>query len=307
MVRQTPGGKDREKAHMKITVDEKSGFCTGVVRAVSRAEKELAEGEKLYSLGNIVHNTEEVNRLAGMGLQSLTHDEFGKLRNATVLIRAHGEPPATFEIARKNNIKLIDATCPVVSRLQNRIRDTYAALKQSGGMVLIFGKKDHPEVRALVGQTGGGAVVVREAGELAGMDLNRPVALYSQTTMKTGDFEHFLARLRAEMKAQGADPRSMLEVHNSICGQVSSREPWLRKFAAEHDAVLFVSGKESSNGKALFRVCKEINPSSYFISRPEEIDGINLAGTESIGISGATSTPGWLIRDVEAYLKSSLG
>jgi len=292
---------------MKITVDERSGFCTGVVRAVSRAEKGLAEVEKLYSLGKIVHNTEEVKRLGDMGLQPITHDEFKNLRNATVLIRAHGEPPDTFTTARENNINLIDATCPVVSRLQNKIRDKYMELNQRGGMVLIFGKTDHPEVKALVGQTGGETIVVREAGELGGLDLSRPVALFSQTTMKTGDFDSFLDKLRTEMSEQGADPSTMLEVQNSICGQVSSRDTWLRKFANEHDAVLFISGQESSNGKALFQVCREVNPFSYFISRPEEIEDIDLSGMASIGISGATSTPGWLIRDVEAYLKNRLG
>jgi len=292
---------------MRITVDKRSGFCTGVARAVEKAEKRIEKSGKLYSLGKIVHNTGEINRLSGKGLKSLTYDEFTVLRNATVLIRAHGEPPRTFEIAKKNNITLIDATCPVVHRLQQKIRDAYAELENAGGGVLIFGKKDHPEVRALVGQTGGEARVVRLPEDLEGMQLNRPLALYSQTTMNPREYEDFLALLKEMMQDQGADPDKMLKTHDTICKQVSYRESYLREFAATHDAVLFVSGKESSNGQALFKVCKEVNPDSYFITHWKDIDQINLEGKESIGISGATSTPGWLIRKVQEHLLSNKG
>jgi 4-hydroxy-3-methylbut-2-enyl diphosphate reductase len=291
---------------MKITVDRRSGFCTGVVKAVERAEKQLGEDGTLFSLGKIVHNSEEINRLGDMGLKSLSLDEFSKLKDATVLIRAHGEPPRTFERAKENNIRLIDATCPVVMRLQQRIRDKHAEMKISGGLVLIFGKKDHPEVKALVGQTSGDAIVARDPEELNDMILNRPVALYSQTTMKQGEFKEFLEILKARIRDQGGDPEKLLEVRNSICGQVSSRESTLRKFAGKHDAVLFVSGEESSNGKALFKSCREINPDSYFITRPADLDHINLEGKTNIGISGATSTPGWLIKEVEDHVRTRM-
>ena len=292
---------------MKITVDRRSGFCTGVVRAVEKAEKQLGKAGKLYSLGKIVHNTAEMERLEELGLKSLSPEEFSELNDATVLIRAHGEPPRTFETAQENNITLIDATCPVVQRLQQKIRDRHALMKAEGGMVLIFGKKDHPEVKALVGQTHGEAVVARAPEDIAGLDLRRPVALFSQTTMHQGEFDAFQSALRTNMRDQGADPEELLEVRNSICTQVSSRESTLRKFAGEHDAVLFVSGKESSNGKALFKTCREVNPDSYFITGPADIANINLEGKSSIGISGATSTPGWLISEVENHLRGIAG
>jgi 4-hydroxy-3-methylbut-2-en-1-yl diphosphate reductase len=292
---------------MRITVDKRSGFCTGVVKAVEKAEEKLGNGGELYSLGKIVHNTEEIGRLADRGLKTLTYDEFRDLKNSTVLIRAHGEPPQTFEIAKKNNIRLIDATCPVVQRLQQKIRDKHTELMDEGGLVLIFGKKDHPEVRALVGQTGGNAVVVRFPEELEGLQLKRPVALYSQTTMNQQEFEDFLGILRKQMQVQGGNPDNLLSVNNTICKQVSSRELHLRKFAREHDVVFFVSGRESSNGQALFKVCRESNPDSYFITNTDDLTGISLEGKETIGISGATSTPGWLIKDVEDYLRGKKG
>jgi 4-hydroxy-3-methylbut-2-enyl diphosphate reductase len=266
----------------------------------------LGKAGELYSLGKIVHNTAEIERLAELGLKSLSYDEFRELKNATVLIRAHGEPPRTFEIAQENNITLIDATCPVVRRLQQKIRNKHSLLESEGGIVLIFGKKDHPEVKALVGQTNGHAIVARSFEDLEGLELNRSIALYSQTTMKQGEFDNFLSALRTKMQDQGADPQKLLEVHNSICGQVSSRESTLRKFATEHDIVLFVSGQESSNGKALFKTCREVNADSYFITGPRDIDTINLEGKSSIGISGATSTPGWLINEVEDYIRARM-
>jgi 4-hydroxy-3-methylbut-2-enyl diphosphate reductase len=291
---------------MRITVDERSGFCTGVARAVEKAEKQLGNSGKLYSLGKIVHNTGEIDRLSGKGLKPLSYEEFKELKNATVLIRAHGEPPRIFEIAKENNITLIDATCPVVRRLQNRVKDAYTEMEKTGGQVLIFGKKDHPEVRALLGQTGGKAHVVRFPGDLDDMKLNQQVVLYSQTTMNQNEYNDFIIHLKNKIRDQGGDPDQFLKTHNSICKQVSYRESYLREFAAAHDAVLFVSGKESSNGKILFEICKEVNPDCYFVSNLDDIETLNLEGKESIGISGATSTPGWLIREVEKYLRSRM-
>ncbi len=288
---------------MKITVDEGSGFCSGVVKAIRKAEKVLEREGALYSLGNIVHNEAEIGRLSGSGLKALSYDEFNGLKNATVLIRAHGEPPRTFETARRNNIRLIDATCPVVRRLQEKIREKHAETGPSGGQVLIFGKKDHPEVRALVGQTGGAARVVRYPADLEDVDPEKPLALFSQTTMNQREFEAFRKLLEERIRGRGLDPEESLEVFNTICTQVSCREDHLRKFAGQHDAVLFVSDRKSSNGQALFRVCRETNADSHFITHPEDLDGIPLEGKHSVGISGATSTPGWLLMEVEERLR----
>jgi 4-hydroxy-3-methylbut-2-enyl diphosphate reductase len=260
----------------------------------------------LYSLGKIVHNTAEIDRLSGKGLKPVSYEEFRELRNATVLIRAHGEPPRTFEIAKENNITLIDATCPVVRRLQNRVKDAYIEMEKVGGQVLIFGKKDHPEVRALLGQTDGKAHVVRFPEDLEDMNLNQPVVLYSQTTMNLNEYNDFILHLKSKFRDQGGDPDQFLTSHNSICKQVSYRESYLREFAAANDLVLFVSGKESSNGKILYEICKEVNPDCYFVSCLDDIGAIKLEGKETIGISGATSTPGWLIREVEKYLRSRM-
>lgn len=292
---------------MKISVDERSGFCSGVVKAIEKAEMGLERGEILYSLGKIVHNPHEVGRLAGLGLKVIGYEEFGKLKDATVLIRAHGEPPGVFEVAETNNLRLIDATCPVIRRFQQRIRDKYLELKSSGGIIVIFGKKDHPEVTALAGYANGEALVATDISALGEAKLKRPVALFSQTTMNPGEFDRFISDLNLAIREQGGDPDDMLEVHNTICGEVSNRESNLRRFAADHDVVLFVSGPESSNGQALFRVCREVNTDSYFISGPEDLDNIDLTGVQTIGISGATSTPGWLIREVRTRLEKISG
>ena len=287
---------------IKIEVDERSGFCTGVIKAVKAAEKNLMTCSRLYSLGELVHNSEEVQRLSSMGLHPLSYEEFDRLENATVLIRAHGEPPRTFQKAEKQDIKLVDATCPIVKDLQKKIADCYSDLRRKQGSILIFGKRNHPEVRALVGQTDGNAVVVREIGELTTLKIQTPVYLFSQTTMNQGEYNRFQESLRKRMKALGMDPESDLHIHNTICRQVSSREQYLKEFVIRYDLVFFVSGKASSNGQALYRICREVNEKTTFISRPEESDTVDLKGIRTIGICGATSTPRWLLAAVKERL-----
>jgi 4-hydroxy-3-methylbut-2-enyl diphosphate reductase len=291
---------------IRIDVDDKSGFCTGVIKAVKAAEKHIESEGRLCSLGELVHNPEEVRRLGQMGLEPITYDEFDKLQDITVLIRAHGEPPETFRKAAEKNINLIDATCPIVRNLQRKILDSYNTTGGRKGKILIFGKSNHPEVRALVGQTGGDAIVVRDAAELQELELLPPVYLFSQTTMKLGEYDEFKDALKDRMRELGLDPGRDLRIHDTICRQVSSREKYLENFVRQYDLVLFVSGKESSNGRALFRVCKEANENTHFISKPEESDPVELDGIRSIGICGATSTPGWLLSDVKKRLKQRL-
>lgn len=290
---------------MKIEVDEKSGFCFGVQNAVDTAEKALLNGEKIYSLGSIVHNDAEVERLAALGLISVTREQFKGLKNATVLIRAHGEPPETYETARNNNITIIDATCPIVKRLQLKIKKAWLESKSTGGQVVIFGKPGHAEVIGLSGQTANEAIQISDESGLSHIDFSKPVHLFSQTTMHLDDYKAIADAIYSEMKKKGIiDPDRHLVVHQTICGQVSHREPHLRRFAAEHDVILFVSGKESSNGKMLYAVCKSVNPRTFFISSVSEIDKSWFRNTDSIGVCGATSTPRWLMKDVHNYLSN---
>jgi 4-hydroxy-3-methylbut-2-enyl diphosphate reductase len=291
---------------IRIEVDHRSGFCTGVVKAVKAAEENMGQEGSLYSLGEIVHNAEEVGRLRNMGLKPITYEEFSTLKDATVLIRAHGEPPETFRHAQNNNIRLIDATCPIVLKLQKQIRQQLEEFGDNQGSILIFGKSEHPEVRALVGQTGGRARVVRRPEDLDKVNIHPPLALFSQTTMNTLEYARFQQILKEYMRGQGWDPDSELFIYHSICGQVSSRDSLIREFAAKYDLVFFVSGKNSSNGKALFEACREVNKRSFFISEPEESDEVALKDVASIGICGATSSPTWLLSAVKDRLAARL-
>ncbi len=291
---------------IRIDVDVRSGFCTGVIKAVNAAENYLGDHEKLQSLGELVHNPEEVNRLKGVGLDSISYEEFDKLRDTTVLIRAHGEPPETFLKAGEQNIRLIDATCPIVRNLQKKIRDTYSASRGKEGSILIYGKSSHPEVRALLGQTEGNAVVMRDPGELSFLKLKSPLFLFSQTTMNPNEYLQFQEVLKTRMKDAGMNPDEDLQVHNTVCPQVSNREDYLKEFVTHYDLVLFISGRKSSNGKALYDICKEVNPNTIFISNPEESDSNDLEGIKSIGICGATSTPGWLLEAVKGRLENRI-
>jgi 4-hydroxy-3-methylbut-2-en-1-yl diphosphate reductase len=282
---------------MRIVIDSKSGFCFGVVNAIRKAEEALASEGKLYSLGDIVHNGAEVGRLAEMGLITLSREEFFRMKNCRVLIRAHGEPPETYDYARENNIELIDATCPVVLKLQSRIRNSYEEIRKQDGQLVIFGKPGHAEVEGLNGQTGHNAIIISKKEDLEKIDFTRPVSLYSQTTKPLDEFLEI-----AETVRQRADVNTTPEIKDTVCRQVSGRAPHLEKFAGEHDVIIFVSGKKSSNGAVLFNVCKGVNQRSHMISDVSEIESqwFELAG--SAGICGATSTPQWLMEEVAAHI-----
>lgn len=288
---------------MIIDIDIHSGFCVGVTNAVKRAEEELTRSGSLYCLGKIVHNQEEVGRLEKMGLITIDHDYFRKLTNTKVLIRAHGEPPETYEIARRNKLELIDATCPVVHKLQERIGRSSMKMKSEEGQVIIFGKPGHPEVEGLMGQTNGEALVVNNAHDLDKVSFSKPAILYSQTTKPVNEFEKLKKALQEGYKNAGFKPSEMMEIHNTTCRQVSGREEKITRFAASHDLVLFVSYKESSNGQLLFEACKKGNPSAHFISSPADIKMEWLEGKESAGVCGATSTPIWLMEEVAENIR----
>ncbi|MFN9596806.1 MAG: 4-hydroxy-3-methylbut-2-enyl diphosphate reductase [Bacteroidota bacterium] len=288
---------------MNVTIDQESGFCFGVVFAIQMAEAELDVSGTLYCLGDIVHNNMEVDRLTKKGLKIINHDQFRELKDCKVLIRAHGEPPETYETAIRNNIELIDASCPVVLKLQNRVRTSYEEVKEVNGQVVIYGEPGHAEVNGLVGQTGGEAIIVTGEHDLDKIDYNRPVYLFSQTTKSTAGFQ----KIQEAIEKRVTDFRGVREVgeliaNDTICRQVSNREPQLERFAVRFDVVVFVSGKKSSNGKALYDVCKRVNPRTHFISEVSEIQDSWFEGAEEIGICGATSTPMWLMEDVASYL-----
>ena len=284
---------------IKVEIDEDSGFCFGVVTAIHKAEEELAKGETLYCLGDIVHNSREVERLKAMGLITINRDEFRQLRNAKVLLRAHGEPPETYMIARENNIEIIDATCPVVLRLQKRIRQGYLADSDKEKQIVIYGKSGHAEVLGLVGQTDGKAIVIEKAEEAKKLDLNKSIRLFSQTTKSLDEFQEIV-----EYFKQHISPEATFEYYDTICRQVANRMPKLREFAATHDLIFFVSGKKSSNGKMLFEECLKVNTNSHLIDNEKEIDPSLLQNVNSIGVCGATSTPKWLMEKIYNHIRT---
>ena len=280
-----------------IEIDGGSGFCFGVVNAIKKAEEQLNNGEKLYCIGDIVHNNMEVDRLENRGLITINHEQFRALHNATVLLRAHGEPPETYKIAKENNITLVDATCPVVLHLQKKVRTGHVKTKGKG-LVIIYGKKGHAEVNGLVGQTNGEAVVVENVDDLLGLDFNQPIYLYSQTTKQPEGLAEIENAIRGKLGANGS-----LELHNSICRQVSRRVPGIEAFAVRKDVILFVGGVKSSNGKMLFEAAQRKNPRTYFLSSVAELKREWLENATDIGICGATSTPRWLMEDVANAIK----
>lgn len=283
----------------RIEIDSGSGFCFGVTTAISKAEEELERTGVLYCLGDIVHNAGEVERLRKKGLITVDHDEFAKLHNVKVLLRAHGEPPSTYETARRNNIEIIDATCPVVLQLQKRVKDAHvqpsgSKLRAGEGspLILIYGKPGHAEVNGLVGQTDGNAVVIQDKADLDALDLDRDIRLYSQTTKSIEGFQEIVAEISSRKKT------GSFQWFDTICRQVANRMPKMREFAASHDVILFVSGAKSSNGKVLYAQCKDVNPKTYLITDETELSPSWIDGAESIGICGATSTPRWLMQKV---------
>lgn len=285
---------------IKVEIDEGSGFCFGVTTAIKKAEKELQEDKRLYCLGDIVHNGKECERLRQMGLQTIDHEQFDRLQNAKVLLRAHGEPPVTYEQAQKNHIEIIDATCPVVLQLQKRIKREYDSTN-GRAQIVIFGKKGHAEVLGLVGQTQGQAIVLEKPEDVQQLDFNRDIRLYSQTTKSLEDFRKIVAYIQEHIS-----PEASFKYYDTICRQVANRMPNIRAFAAKHDLILFVCGKKSSNGKVLFNECCKVNPNSYMIDNVKDIDFSKLKGISSVGICGATSTPKWLMEACKEAIEKSI-
>ena len=273
---------------VQIEIDNGSGFCFGVTTAIQKAEEELAAGKTLYCLGDIVHNGMECERLKQLGLVTINHEEMSKLHGVKVLLRAHGEPPSTYEMARKNDIEIIDATCPVVLQLQRRIKKQYDMCPDA--QVVIFGKPGHAEVLGLVGQTESKAIVIANVEEVKQLDFTRDIYLYSQTTKSLDEFHRIIEYIQEHIS-----PEATFKSFDTICRQVANRMPNISAFATRHDLVLFVCGRKSSNGKVLYNECKSVNPNSHLIEGPEEIQKEWLEGVRTIGICGATSTPKWLM------------
>ncbi len=290
---------------MEITIDNKAGYCFGVEYAIQMAEQEMEDNGQLYCLGDIVHNSMEVERLNKKGLQIIDRDELMQLKNCKVLIRAHGEPPETYKLAIENNIELIDASCPVVLKLQNRVKHAFDKISDVDGQIVIYGKKGHAEVIGLNGQTNNSAIVITSKEDLDQLDFTRPITLFSQTTKSTKGFYDIKAEIeKRQLEAnEGKDDTAEFVANDSICRQVSNREPQMDKFSQENDVIVFVSGKKSSNGKSLYNVCLRNNPRSYFIENESEINPSWFKPTDKIGISGATSTPMWLMQNVADYIR----
>ena len=299
----------------EVVIDENSGFCFGVINAIRTAEEHLRKHPFLYCLGDIVHNSEEVRRLTSMGLRIITNEQLHDLRDTTVLIRAHGEPPETYRLAEKNRIRLIDATCPVVLQLQKKIKKQYEAPSNSPigenpdaqsnhspkggtrGAIVIFGKPGHAEVLGLVGQTGGNAIVIAHFDDVKKLDFTRDIYLYSQTTKSLDEFHRIIEYIQEHIS-----PEAHFQSFDTICRQVANRMPNISKFAARHDLILFVCGRKSSNGRVLFEECQRVNPNSHLIEGADEIDPSWLKGISTVGICGATSTPKWLMEQCREKL-----
>ncbi len=288
---------------MFIEIDNGSGFCFGVTTAISKAEEELDKTGHLYCLGDIVHNSNEVERLKQKGLETITHEQLRELRDVKVLLRAHGEPPETYEIARRNNIEIIDATCPVVLQLQRRINKSYNSTHHDDNQpqVVIYGKRGHAEVNGLVGQTQGNALVIESLDEIDKIDFNRDIYLYSQTTKSLQGFKAIVEEIKKRIA-----PDVEFKSYDTICRSVANRIPQIRQFASRHELILFVCGSKSSNGKILFAECLDANPNSHMISNETEIDPQWLVGKHSIGVCGATSTPRWLMTQVKNYVEENI-
>lgn len=283
---------------MEVKIDDNAGYCFGVVKAIGAAEEELGRSGSLYCLGDIVHNSAEVERLKSKGLCVIDHERLGRLSDCKVLIRAHGEPPSTYRVARERGIELVDATCPIVLALQGRIRRGYEEMRSRNGQIVIFGKPGHAEVIGLNGQTDGSAIIVSREDELEHIDLQRPIRLYSQTTKSREEYQRLIANIRRQLP-EGAD----FVAYDTICNRVANRAKELEAFARGVDLLLFVAGANSSNGHYLYEYCRKVQPSTYLIGRADEVCSQWLEGAHSVGISGATSTPRWLMEEVAEKLR----
>ena len=288
---------------MEVTIDKYSGFCFGVVYAIQMAEDILEKEDQLYCLGDIVHNNKEVDRLKNMGLKIIKHDDLKDISNCKVLIRAHGEPPETYTIALENNIQLLDASCPVVLKLQHQIKEGYEEIKDLDGQVIIFGKEGHAEVTGLLGQTKNDAIIVTTIQDLEKVDFSKSIYIYSQTTKSPKAYKVISDVIAKRVKLAAGENVKYI-VHDTLCRQVSGREPQLKQFSKDNDVIVFVSGQKSSNGKMLYQSCKEENDNSYFISDVDEINPDWLKGINSVGICGATSTPRWLMENAQNTIEN---
>ena len=276
-----------------VEIDKKSGYCFGVTKAIDRAEEELKKGGTLYCLGDIVHNNIEVERLAKMGLITIDHEQIKELKNVRVFLRAHGEPPSTYEIAEQNNIELIDASCPVVLGLQKRIKKKYVMRCDDTTQIVIYGKKGHAEVNGLMGQTDESAIIIESKDEIDILDFSRSITLFSQTTKPLDGFQEVGELIKERMQGD-----AVFEFYDTICRQVSNRVPNMHEFSNKHDIIIFVAGEKSSNGKVLFAECKKINPNSYIIHSPEQLNPAVFKPNISICICRATSTPMWQMEEI---------
>lgn len=285
----------------KIEIDEKSGFCFGVIHAIKQAEEALKTTQPLYCLGDIVHNNAEVQRLEKKGLRTIQYEEFKQLRNATVLLRAHGEPPSTYEIAKQNNITIIDATCPVVLRLQKKIKARFEQSSAHNEQILIFGKEGHAEVVGLLGQTDNSALVINSPHDIESIDYSKALFLYSQTTKSLREFEQLQQKIQRKIDEQQSNTPFIS--YDTICRRVANRGTELKRFAQNYDMILFVSDRKSSNGQVLFNICKQINGNTHFINTVEDLKQLQIDKRQSIGICGATSTPKWLMEEIMQALQ----
>jgi len=288
----------------EILIDENAGFCFGVVKAIEKAEAQLAMKHKLHCLGDIVHNEAEIERLEKSGLNTISIHDFNHLQNETVLIRAHGEPPETYKSAAAKSIKIIDATCPIVLTLQKKIHETWKNIRDDGGQIVLFGKASHPEVIGLNGQAKNEGIIVHESEDLSKIDFFRPIQMFSQTTKSLESYQILSALVKKNAHEKGNHD---VVIHPSVCKKVSNRSESLIGFATKHDCIVFVSGKKSSNGNYLYGVCKKHNTETYFISNVDEIRAEWFHKKEKIGISGATSTPAWLMEQVKERIEQLCG
>ena len=299
---------------MLVEIDEGSGFCFGVTTAIRKAEEELAKGDKLYCLGDIVHNGKECERLRELGLTTIEHEQLQYIRQSKILFRAHGEPPTTYENAESNMLSVIDATCPVVLSLQRRIKQEYTESKNHNTQIVIYGKNGHAEVIGLVGQTEGTAIVIEDLDDLDKLDFRKNISLYSQTTMSLEGFRQLVDVIADKMKMRPTDKKNVMindeglvfKFFDTICRQVANRINDITEFAEKHDVVLFVAGKKSSNGKVLFSQCRRVNEKAYLIENPDEIKPQWLSNITSVGICGATSTPKWLMEQCKDKIMNIL-
>jgi 4-hydroxy-3-methylbut-2-enyl diphosphate reductase len=285
------------KTLIEVEIDSDSGFCFGVVNAIRQAEQELAAHSELYCLGDIVHNSQEVARLQKKGLKTIRHEDLQAMRDKKVLLRAHGEPPSTYETATGNGIQIVDATCPVVLQLQRKIRKIYQSVDREDSQIVIFGKTGHAEVNGLVGQTEGTAIVVETKDDVRKLDFSKNIYFFSQTTMSVEGFREMVQTIQVCVH-----PPQIFRFFDTVCRQVANRISHIRQFAARHDLILFVAGEKSSNGKVLFQECKQANPNAYLVSSPEDINPAWFGAVRSVGICGATSTPKWLMEEVAHFV-----